>query len=70
MKYSKDFSKGIGFDHVGNKAHKVSSVWKLGPHIFKNDGSFIFRVCFLRTKAKTYYFQAYITTGKRCSREG
>ena len=61
MKYAKDFSKGIGFGTVGAKAYELTKVWKLGFHLFtSSDGNLIFRICFLRTKKRTHYFQAFV----------
>ena len=57
MRFSKDMTKYYGFGRVGRNAYTVSNVWKLGIHLFENDGCKIFRVCYLRTKKSTYYFQ-------------
>lgn len=57
MKFYKNKQYYIGFSHVNAKAYKVSNVWKLGFHFFETDDAFVFRVCFLRTRKRTYYWQ-------------
>lgn len=57
MRFSKDRSKYYGFGTVGRNAYKVSKVWKLGFHLFEHNGCKVFRICYLRTNNKTYYFQ-------------
>lgn len=46
------FYKGI----VGRYAYRCSKFWRLGFHIFVNGGYLIFRLCYLRNKKGTYYF--------------
>lgn len=60
MKYSMNFKFGIGFGKVGRNAYELSKVWKLGVHAFMNDGNFILRICYLRTKKATYYWQFHV----------
>ena len=57
MKYTKNYNFWIGFGAVGRNAYKVSKVWKLGCHLFKSGGYLTFRICFLRTKEATYYWE-------------
>lgn len=57
-------------DRVGKNAYKVSKVWKLGPHIFFNDGDIIFRFCYLRTKLHTFYIQLSINICKKGEQNG
>lgn len=57
MKYTKNYDIGIGFGSVGAGAYKISKVWRLGFHLFKNGSDLIFRICFFRSKRRTYYWQ-------------
>lgn len=57
MIYNKDFSFGIGFETAGSKAYETCKTYRLGCHLFKNGNDLIFRICFLRTKTTTHYFQ-------------
>lgn len=57
MKHFKNYKYGIGFNHVGAKAYKVTPVWRLGIHLFKCDCDVIFRICYFRSKHRTYYWQ-------------
>lgn len=47
----------ITHDYVGNKAHEVSKVWRLGFHIFDCDNERVFRLCYFRNSHATYYIQ-------------
>ena len=57
---------------VGSKAYELSKVWRLGFHVFKTEydllsyhrQSYIFRLCYMRTRRGTYYIQ--ISKDKRC----
>ena len=42
---------------VGKNSYMVSKVWKLGFHVFMNDGDLVFRLCYLRNKKGTHYIQ-------------
>lgn len=65
MKYFKNYKYGIGFGTAGRNAYKVSKVWKLGIHIFTTSTNLIFRICYLRTKKRTYYWQFSIQVKKQ-----
>ena len=57
MKYNKDYTFEIGFGRVGARAGEDCNVWKMGVHIISNDKYWIFRICYLRTQKRTYYWQ-------------
>ena len=57
MKYSKNYNYGIGFGRVGASAYKLTTVWKLGFHLFECHADLIFRICFFRSRNHTYYWQ-------------
>ena len=56
----------IRFDKgkVGMNAYKVCKVWKLGFHVFLNDGDLIFRICYLRNKKGIHYVQMAVRVRK------
>ena len=53
MKEFIKFHKG----KAGENSYMVSKVWKLGFHVFMNDGDLVFRLCYLRNKKGTHYIQ-------------
>lgn len=64
MKYTKNYRLGIGFGSVGRNAYKLTKVWRLGIHTFICDTDLIFRICYLRTKKATHYWQFYVQIKK------
>ena len=57
MKYNKDYTFEIGFSRVGARAGEVCNAWKMGSHIISDDKHWIFRICYLKTRKRTYYWQ-------------
>ena len=49
---------------VGRNAYQLSKVWRLGFHVFLNDEDLIFRLCYFRSKKRTYYIQLGIKVRK------
>lgn len=56
-KFYKNQKYYIGFGTAGSEAYKASKVWGLGFHLFENGGYKVFRICYLRTKTTTFYWQ-------------
>ena len=59
VKAKRTITKRVSFykGRAGRESYKACKVWRLGFHVFLNDGDLIFRVCYLRNKKGTHYIQ-------------